>query len=305
MSFVTNSTGAYFERSTTQMNGLRQAIERFQTQIATGQRIQRGSDDPVAASRLRSLDRLEVRGDTEEQNALRLSQDLEQGSSQLGGVANLLQRARELAVAAANDPSGARGREAIASEIEQLEEELFSRANSLSITGSALFAGTAGAPAFVRNAGGVVSYAGTGQSGAVPVAPATEIERGLPGSQVFEFPVGGTPTSAFAVLSDFAAALRSGVGDPIAAAQSALTGIDAAIDTANRSQTVIGTRLAWVESIQQDQQDRMISVAEKRSQIGDTDVAEAIVRLQQNMTALEATQASFARVATLSLFDVI
>ena len=299
----TNSTGAYFERSLFQMGDLRQSIERFQTQIATGERFVRGSDDPVATSRLRSLDRIEARGEAQQRNALRLAQDLGQGASQIEGVTGLLQRARELAVAASSDTVGARGREAIALEISQLEEELFARANSLSITGSALFAGTGGAPAFVRDAAGTVGYTGTGESGAVPIAPSTEIERGLPGDQVFEFDVDGTATSAFAVLSGFVAALRATGTDPVATAQDALRGIDAAIETANRSQTVIGTRLAWVETIQQDQQANAVSVAEKRSQIGDTDLSDAIVRLQRSMTALDATQATFARVSSLTLFD--
>ena len=72
MSFVSNSTGAFFERSLGQMATLRTSIEDLQTQIATGVRVQRGSDDPVAASRLRALTRLEVRGATEEENAARL-----------------------------------------------------------------------------------------------------------------------------------------------------------------------------------------------------------------------------------------
>ncbi len=303
MTFIGNSTPAYFERSLGQMGTLRDQIETVQTQIATGQRIERGSDDPIAASRLRQLTRREARGETEAQNAQRLGQDLAAASNEIDGVTALLQRVRELAVAGANDTVGERGREAIAVEIEQLGEELFARANAPSLTGAPLFSGTSGAPAYTRDAVGNVTYQGNAQSGAVPVAPATEIERGVPGPQVFEFDLGGTPSSSFAVIADLAAALRGGAADPAAAAQAALTGIDAAIETASRSQTVIGTRLAWVEAIQVDQQDRAVNLAEQRSDIGDTDIADAIVRLQQTMVALEATQAGFARVSSLTLFD--
>lgn len=305
MNTVGNSTGAFFERSLGQMGSLREALETLQTQIATGERIMRGSDDPVGASRLRALARLEVRGRTEQENAARLEQDLSEGAEQIAGVLEIFQRARELAVAAANDPTGENGRAAIADELEQMSEELFARSNSRSITGAPLFAGTAGAPAFVHDVSGVVTYVGSNQNGSVPVAPGTEIERGVTGEQLFEFDVGGSPTSAFAVISGLAAAMRGGAADPAAAAQDAIAGIDAAIDTANRSQTVIGTRLAWVEAIQQDQQNRAVNVAEKRSDIGDTDIADTIVRLQQTLTALEASQASFTRVSSLTLFNAI
>ena len=305
MVFVGNSTGAFFERSLNQLGGLRGQIEKLQTRIGSGVRIERGSDDPVGASRLRALERLERRGVTEAENAARLSQDLAGAANEIGGVLEILQRGRELAISAANDPLGETGRAAIATEIEQMADEIFARSNSRSVTGEPLFAGTAGAPAFVRADDGTISYVGNNQNGTVPVAPGTEIERGLTGSQVFEFEVDGTPSNAFAVLTDLAIALRGASADPAAVARDAITGFDAALDTANRSQTVVGTRLAWVEVIQQDQQNRAVNVAEKRSAVADTDISETIVRLQQTLTALEASQATFTRVASLNLFDAI
>jgi len=305
MSFVSNSTGAFFERSLGQMANLRSSAERLQTELATGVRIQRGSDDPVGAARLRSLTRLETRGETEEQNAQRLEQDLSETSNQIEGVVSILQRVRELSVAAASDTAGESGRAAIAEELEQLGEELFARSNANSITGAPLFAGTAGEPAFLRDANGVVTYNGNGENGAVPVAPGTEIERSITGEQLFEFDDNGTQSSAFAVVSTLAAALRGAAADPSVAAQDALSGIDAALDNANRSQTVIGTRLAWVEVIQQDQNNRAVDLAEKRSDIGDTNIADTIVRLQQTLTALEASQTSFTRVSSLNLFNAL
>ncbi|WP_252259718.1 flagellin N-terminal helical domain-containing protein [Erythrobacter aurantius] len=305
MTGISNSTSAFFDRSLGQMNDLRASLERFQTQIATGVRIERGSDDPVAAARLRALTRLERRGETEAENAARLGQDLTQASNEIEGVVAILQRVRELAVAAGSDTAGASGREAIALEIEQLGEELFARSNARSITGAPLFAGTAGAPAFVRDAAGNVTYNGNSQNGTVPVAAGTQIERGVTGDQLFEFDVNGTPDSAFNVLSGLALAPRGGAADPAQAAQDALAGIDAALDSATRSQTIIGTRLDWVNAIQQDQETRALDVAAQRSQIGDTDVTDAIVRLQQVLTALEASQASFTRISSLSLFNAL
>ena len=305
MSFVSTSTGSFFNRSLAQMADLRGQIERNRTQIATGQRLERGSDDPAAAAQLRSVARRGALAAVERENAARLGEDLGAASTEVEAVTALLQRARELAVQAANTPTGADGRQAIAFELEQLTEELFSRANAASLSGEPLFAGLSSDPAFVRDAAGNVTYAGTPESGAVPVAPGTAIERGLPGSEVFEFVSGGTPTSAFAVLGGLAAALNGGSPDPAGAALAALDGIDAALDTTNRAQTILGTRMAWVEQVQQQQADRGVTLAERRSRVGDTDVAEAIARLQQSLTALEASQAAFARVSALSLFDAL
>lgn len=305
MSFVNTSTGSFFNRSLAQMADLRGQIERNRTQIATGQRIERGSDDPAAAAQLRSVARRAALAEVEGDNAARLGQDLGAASTEVEAVTALLQRARELAVQAANTPTGADGWQAIAFELEQLSEELFTRANGASLTGEPLFAGLSSGQAFTRDAAGNVTYAGTATSGAVPVAPGTAIERGLPGSEVFEFDLAGTPTSAFAVLGRLAAALSGGSPDPAGAALAALDGIDAALDTTNRAQTILGTRMAWVEQVQQQQADRGVALAERRSRVGDTDIAEAIARLQQSLTALEASQAAFARVSSLSLFDAL
>ncbi len=305
MTFVATSTSGFYERSLSQMETLRGSLEQLQSQIATGQRIERGSDDPVGAARLRSLSRVERLNDVEQENAARLGQDIGAAASEVEGVLNLYQRVRELAVAGASDTLGEDGREAIALELGQIGEELFARANATNFNGQPLFAGTAGAPAFVEGTGGAVSYNGNSDNAAVPIAPGTEIERSVTGDQLFEFDVDGTPTNAFAVVSGLAAALSPGAPNPAFAAQDALAGIDAALDTANRNQTVLGTRLAWVEVIQQSQNERSIDIAEQRSEVGDTDIAEAITRLQQTLTVLEASQSSFARVSSLNLFNAL
>ncbi len=305
MSSITNSAGSFFNRSLAQMADLRSGIERTRSQIATGRRLERGSQDPAAAAQLRSVARREALAKVEGDNAARLGQDLGAASGELEAVTLLLQRARELSLQAANTPIGDRGRQAIAFELEQLGQQLFSRANAASLTGEPLFAGQASATAFVRDAAGNVTYSGTPTSGAVPIAAGTAIERGLPGNEVFEFSVNGSPTNAFAVLGTLSTALQGGAADPVVAATTALSGIDAALDTLARAQTIFGTRMAWIEQVQDQQGERGIALAQQRSRVGDTEIADAVARLQQSLTALEATQAAFARVSSLTLFDAL
>ncbi|WP_017665877.1 hypothetical protein [Porphyrobacter sp. AAP82] len=63
--------------------------------------------------------------------------------------------------------------------------------------------------------------------------------------------------------------------------------------------------MAWVEQVETQQADRRVALAERRSRVGDTDIADAIARLQQSLTALEASQSAFARVSSLTLFDAL
>jgi flagellar hook-associated protein 3 FlgL len=305
MSSLSTSFGGFFERSISQMNALRGQVDRMQTQIATGARIERGSQDPAAAAALRVLDRRARLGEAAQDSAARLGQDLGLADRELQGVADVLQRARELAMAAASDPVGPKGRDTIAMELQQLASELFARANATSPEGSPLFAGLAAGPAFTRDASGAVSYAGTADVGAVPLAPGMAIERGLAGAQIFQFEVGGVPSDAFAVLGNLALALTSGADNPAAAARDAIAGLDSALDSVSRAQTIIGTRAAWVEMIQTEQRNQAVDLAARRSEVGDTQIADAIIRLQQSLTALEASQSAFARVSGLSLLRAL
>jgi flagellar hook-associated protein 3 FlgL len=305
MTSLTTSTLAFHERSLDQMADLRNSLARLQSQVATGQRLERGSDDPAAASRLRALMRSERLGEVEAENAVKLEQDLTVGADEIGRIADILIRARELAVQAASDTQGPEARAIIAEELEQLNEELFARANAVTLTGEPLFAGTAGGPAYTRDGNGVVTYAGNLEQGTVPAGPGIEVARGVAGPQVFDFDLGGAPSSAFAVMGDLVTALRTPGGNPAVAAASALDGIDAAITTATRSQTVLGTRIAWTQALQDNQADRSIALAQQRAAIGETDIAETITRLQQTLTALEASQATFVRVSSLSLFNAL
>jgi len=46
-------------------------------------------------------------------------------------------------------------------------------------------------------------------------------------------------------------------------------------------------------------------VAEEKATVGGADIASTMVRLQQAMTVLEASQASFVQLANLSLFNIL
>ncbi len=300
-----NTQSGFYSRSISQFDGLRGQLNTLQSQIATGVRLERSSDDPAAASRLRSLAREDRLEQVFAENADLLELDVSAASDALTGINNLLIRARELALAAGNDTLGDPERAAIATEIEQLGEELFARANTTGLDGEALFAGESGGRAYARDAAGLVSYIGSAQSGSLFVGAGAEIERGLTGPEFLELDVGGGPTDAFALLGGLAAALQGGAADPAAAARDAVIGIDAALDSSTRGQTILGARLAWIESIQQAQSDRSFSRAEQQADVGGVELTDAIAQLQQTLTVLEASQASFARLSSLSLFNAI
>jgi len=68
---------------------------------------------------------------------------------------------------------------------------------------------------------------------------------------------------------------------------------------------VIGTRLAWIDLTTERRSQVSEQRASEQADLGGTDIAATITELQQALTVLEASQASFTKLASLSLFDLI
>lgn len=304
MSTVTNGTLAFYRRAALQMGDLRKSAEALQDQLSTGERLTRSSDDPVAASRLRMLSRDQRLADIDATNASRTAENLELAGTALETIGADLIRARELALWAASETLGNTERKAIGEELEQLRVRIMSAANARDVGGNALFGGETSGNAYEMNGAGVVSYIGTASAGEIDLGQGQMLSRGQTGPEVLNFTTGGTPADVFAFLGSLATALQTGP-DPATAARDAMTGLDDAIDALTRAQTVTGTRLSWIEVIQDRQIDQSQTRAQRTSDAGGVPFAQTVAELQQMLTVLEASQAGFTRLAGLTLFDSI
>ncbi len=305
MTTIAAGTAAFYQRATGQMGELRRQAEGLQQQIATGQRLSASSDDPVAAAKLRSLGRAERLAQVDRATADDTLQSLRFSDGILSSIGADIARARELTVQAASDTLSDEGRALVGAELEAIASNLLLAANSKDNAGRPLFAGDSAGPAYVLDAGGVPVYAGTGGAVQVNLGEGIEVARGVTGPEVFDFNNGGTPANLIAFVKSLAEALQGGAADTAAAARGALEGFGDALDSLSRSQTAIGVRVAWVETVQ----DRQIASSEARAEdqftAGGVDFASTIAELQQTLVVLEASQAAFARMSNLTLFNAI
>jgi flagellar hook-associated protein 3 FlgL len=81
--------------------------------------------------------------------------------------------------------------------------------------------------------------------------------------------------------------------------------LDGVLDNVARVQATIGTRMHELEALNETAQDLDVHYQDKISRIRDLDYTEAISRFTQQMTQLEAAEASFAKIVNLSLFNYI
>lgn len=299
------STSGFFDRAQFSFNDLRARAEQLQAQVGGGSRITRSSDDPVAAARLRTLFRADASQQVNSANAEQAKIDLSQVDSTLGSLGNLVARARELAVQAANGTLPDSQRKIIGVELTSIHDSLFALANAKDDNGHALFGGGASGDAYVRDAAGNALYAGTVAGPMLDIGDGGSIARTLTGPEILTVATSAGTSSILAVVKGLADALQGASSDPQGAAKGALDGLDAGTNAIARAQTIIGTRLVWVEQTVDRQQSMSQSRTAEEEAIGGVDIASSVAQLQQTMLVLQASQASFARLSSLSLLDVL
>ncbi len=302
---IGNSTRAFYERGLQSMTRNRGDVEKLQQQLATGNRLERSSDDPIAASRLRSLSRMERLGEVNELKTGRASADLSLADVALQDVSDLLVRVQELTVQAGSESLGDEQRKSIGIEVNEIYKQLVSVANSKDMGGHALFGGEATTDAYALDGAGNPLYIGNGTAGRLDLGDGQIVDRSLTGPQVFDYDVGGTPMNILQVVKDLAVALAGGAADSAAAARDALPALSAGLENVTSNQTVLGARLVWIDFVTARHEELGEQRAEEQKNVGSADIAETVTKLQETLTVLEASQASFAKVQSLSLFNHI
>ncbi|MFT4057492.1 MAG: flagellar biosynthesis protein FlgL [Novosphingobium sp.] len=302
MSSITTSTGAFFERSRSDIKSLRSQAESLQSQLSSGNKLDRSSDNPVAASRLRALARMDSLSKIDTANAERANADLTLAGGTMSDMADAIIRARELATQAASSTLTGDQRSAIAAELDQLHNSMFALSNARDSNGHALFGGEAAGDAYQLDAAGKAQYVGTAQVDDLPLGEGQQVTRSMTGPQFLSFTgKNGSATDVMATVQALSDALKSDTGTT--AATDALTDLQTGLDTLTTAQTVVGSRLNWIDLTT----DRRTDLSELRSteeaNIGGADLATTMTRLQETLTVLEASQASFTKLSSLSLFD--
>lgn len=134
---------------------------RTQEQISSGKRIFTPADDPVASVRLLQLEQEASKLSQYKDNLTAATNSLTQQEAVLNSVNNLLQMVREATLQAGNGTLDAGGRQALAQELAEREDELYGLLNSQNARGEYLFGGyQSDSQPFVRQPDGSYTYEG-------------------------------------------------------------------------------------------------------------------------------------------------
>ncbi|MCX7231605.1 MAG: flagellin [Burkholderiales bacterium] len=274
-----------------------------QGQMSSGRRSL--SDDPAAAAEAERLRSREARLGAEQRAIEHAKQMLGSADSALGDATDLLQAGRESLLAAANATSVASDRAKYAEQLRQVREQLLSVANRGDGTGGFIFGGQGSVAAPIDSTGTVYTPpAGTQQVGQEMVNPVS-----LDGRENFTAIRTATGTESIFAQLDAAIATLSNPNATsavsTAAANTALSAVDRALDRFSYTRTTVGERLKAIDAHEEAVATGSIDNQARLSNLVDVDFAKAISEMTQHQTALQAAMKSYAQISRLSLFDYI
>lgn len=284
-----------------QIGRQRQRLSVAQEQVSSGRRINRPSDDPAGAEAVIRLRSTQVELEQFRKSAGSAGDKLTHADSLISDFQLKLDRVRTVLAQGVSDTTTQDARNALATEIDSLRQQILNLANSTS-NGEYVFGGTR------QN---VLPFDSAGNPAATPtqtqqqqIEPnATPIATGVIAESVFSDATG----TIFAELTNAAAALR-GTGNP-AADRTTLQGVQSRIavfaSQSNDAQGRIGANQQHVSDVLTRLDRTHFALEESAQNIEGVDLAEAAIAFTEAQTALEATLQTSARFGRRSLLDFL
>jgi flagellar hook-associated protein 3 FlgL len=265
-----------------------QAYERSQSELATGKRILRPSDDPDGARRAMSLRASMESRQQELRNANDAEGWLNATDGQLQSGLSRLARVRDLSVSAATLQD--RGQKsAIATEIRAIAEELVGIANTRHM-GRPLFGGFSAGDAVTvtQDPFGVTFDPEAGQADAVKrrVSDTEQVRVNVTAAEWLGAVPGTDGEDLISFLHGLAADVDAGDQEAVS---SKLAGLDQARDTMSASLADIGAAGNRVTSAKARAEDSLLTMRTELSNVQDVDIAQGMMELQIQEIGYQAT----------------
>ena len=275
------------------------AMAAMQSKLSGGKKVTVPSDDPAAASDMLRL-RSELRAQTQ------YARNADDGGSWLTTVDDNLQAslvavrsARNLTVQSSDVGLSAASREALATEINGLRDQLLAQANT-TLLGRSVFADTSNAGAAFATDPVAGPYTWTGTAGAAVdrrINATTTVQVDANGAAVY----GEGAASVFALLDQIAKDLRT----PGADATASLGKIDDRMEKMLTQLAGVGARHSQILSAQTELKSTQLTTTTQLSGIEDIDLAETILQLQTQQVAYQGALGAASKVLQPSLMDFL
>ena len=290
------STAQYYKTNADQLQARQNKVAEVQAKLGSGKQLLHPSENPSKADLISRLESGKERQAVYSKNVDAAQTRLTSEEAVLTSMTQIMQRVTELTIQGGNDTLAAEDRAVIAAEVKALRDELLNLANTQDINGNYIFSGNkAQAPAFVENSSGVVTYNGDYGRLQINVSDVRRLSINTIGPELFS-------TADFAALDDLVTKLNGDNGSGIRAS---ISKVEAISNKLTVSYGTMASRVAAIESQRTIIEDTELRIDELLLREDDLDYAAAVTELTQESVALQALQASFAKLSQLSLFNFI
>lgn len=294
-----NNMVNYIGNNLTRMN-------KYQSQLASGKKIQVPSDDPVVAARALKL-RTDVAEIGQYQRNLKDAQSwLEITESALGDMGDIFQRVKELA----NGSDGSESPEdlkATAQEVDQLRTQLVKLANS-TYAGRYIFSGYKTDKKLMNNDGTFALTVDNGEKINYEIGVGDDININITGGDIFDSGANitaapGTYKGKFIRdLEELSTALQ---GADYTTISSKVKDFSDNIDTVLRVRADVGARVNRLELTANRMQNDNMNFTKLMSENEDVDMTDTIMNLKNEENVYRASLAGGARIIMPSLIDFL
>jgi flagellar hook-associated protein 3 FlgL len=280
-------------------------LQKVQWQMNTGKKIGKPSDDPVGINySLRYRSDL-VANEQYQRNLDSAMSWLENADSALNQLVNVLDRIRYLTVQAANGTNSDQSLDAIASEMEQLRDQLYEIANT-QFNGKYIFNGQKTDQKPYPNPDDFTDNTMDNNAALWPiefeVARGVIVQVNMHAREIFGENDDANSDNIFAVMERIIDALGAHDPEQVGAELGAL---DARMDKILQAWAVVGARYNRMELMNNRLQDDKLNVTTLLSKTEDADLAEVIINLKTEENIYRSSLAAGARIIQPSLLDFL
>jgi flagellar hook-associated protein 3 FlgL len=271
-------------------------VQELQNQITSGSRITKPSDDPVGAARALGFQEAVDQTGQYLANIDQATSWLNTTDSSLASVTDLLQRARELAVQAANGTMTPTDQAMIQAEVTQLQQDALDLAHA-KYGAYYLFAGTrSDQPGYLLADASTAAgaYQGNSQQIQREISPGVSIAVNADATATFD-PV-------FDALKQLQAGVTTGVPTTI---QGSLGALDTALTAVLTTRAQVGAKANRLDFLKSRLSDVQVNLTGLLSEVKDVDMAQAITNFSMAQTTYQASLKASANALQPSLLDYL
>ncbi|WP_104026034.1 flagellar hook-associated protein FlgL [Vibrio jasicida] len=271
-------------------------------QMATGDRLTKLSDDPMASIKLLNLERENSAIGQYQSNIANLKTTLSAQETHLDSVNESLKSVRDLVLWGANGTLTDEDRSGMIIELKSYRDSIESSFNAQDEEGHYLFSGTQTDMPAVSNVGGAYQVDGNSDKRVVTVAKGVTMDSNMTAKEILELGGGDNVLNQIdALIAEF----ENPSPNFQAEVDASLSTIDDTLANVLGAMTEIGGRHNNLDLMDSAHGENKLFVDKVTSDLSALDYGEASVRLSNYMAALQATQASYVKINDLNLFDRI